>query len=283
MNARAALKQMAKAGAQWIAPPPERRGRRVILCYHSVNPSESYLSLSPELFDAHLAWLQRHCTVVPLSELVASRGGAEQPHVAITFDDGYADNHAHALPLLAARGFTATFFLTAGFLERNDAVMAQLAGTWRTPIDRLAPLTWEQVDEMRSAGMSFGSHTWSHRNLMRMAPADVEHELGRSRRVLETRLSAPVSAIAYPWGKLRRHVTERTFAAAGRAGYRLGVFSLPRPVRESDPPLRIPRFGVGSEPVESLAGKVSGAIDWHGTVHERMPAVLARRLWPEQT
>jgi hypothetical protein len=53
-------------------------------------------------------------------------------------------------------------------------------------------------------------------------------------------------------------------------------------VRDSDPPLRIPRFGVGSEPVESLAGKVGGEIDWHGAVHERMPAVMARALWPEQ-
>jgi hypothetical protein len=45
--------------------------------------------------------------------------------------------------------------------------------------------------------------------------------------------------------------------------------------------LRIPRFGVGAEPVESLAGKVKGEIDWHGAVHERMPAFLARALWPE--
>jgi peptidoglycan/xylan/chitin deacetylase (PgdA/CDA1 family) len=201
--------------------------------------------------------------------------------VAVTFDDGYADNYAHALPLLAARGLTATFFLTAGFLERDEAVMAQLARTWRTPVDRLAPLSWEQVEEMRSAGMAFGSHTWSHRNLAELDDAEAERELSRSREVLEARLSAPVSAIAYPWGKLRRHVTERTFRAAARTGYRLGVFSLPRPVRESDPPLRIPRFGVGAEPVESLAGKVGGAIDWHGAVHERMPAFLARRLWPE--
>jgi peptidoglycan/xylan/chitin deacetylase (PgdA/CDA1 family) len=261
--------------------PLKQRGRRVVLCYHSVNPSPSYLSLSPELFDAHLEWLQGHCDVVSLSDLVA-RPAAGRPQVAITFDDGYADNHAHAFPLLAARGLTATFFVTAGFLERDDGVMAQLADTWRTPVEQLAPLTWEQVEEMRSAGMTFGSHTWSHPNLMRIDPADAEHELRLSRRVLEARLSAPVSAIAYPWGKLRRHVTERTFAAAARAGYQLGVFSLPRRVRESDPPLRIPRFGVGSEPVESMAGKVSGAIDWHAAVHERMPAALARRLWPEE-
>ncbi len=278
---RSTLKRAAGAGARRLAPPPQQRGRRVVLCYHSVSPSPSYLSLSPELFDAHLAWLQRHCSVVSLDELVAGRHEAPRPRVAITFDDGYADNHTHVLPLLASRDMPATFFLTAGFLERDREVMAQLADTWRTPVERLAPLAWEQVEEMRSAGMGLGSHTWSHRNLARLDDAAAELELVRSRQVLEERLAAPVSAVAYPWGKLRRHVSERTFAAAERAGYRLGVFSLPRAVRASDPPLRIPRFGVGSEPEESLAGKVGGDIDWHGAVHERMPGFAARALWPD--
>ena len=88
--------------------------------------------------------------------------------------------------------------------------------------------------------------------------AAADRELLLSKEVLETRLSARISAVAYPWGKLGRHVTERTFAAAARAGYTLGGFSLPRAVRDSDDLLRIPRFGVGSEPVESLAGKVEG-------------------------
>lgn len=279
---RKALKGVVKAGVRALAPPPARLGRRVVLCYHSVDPSPGYLSLSPELFDAHLEWLQERCSVVPLSELVAGRSEAREPRVAITFDDGYADNHTHALPLLAERDMPATFFLTAGFLERDRRVMDQLAETWHTPVEQLAPLAWGQVEEMRSAGMTFGSHTWSHRNLAQIGAFEAEAELSRSREVLETRLSAPVSAVAYPWGKLRRHVTERTFAAAGRAGYRLGLVSLPRAVRESDSPLRIPRFGVGSEPVESVAGKVGGAIDWHGAVHERMPAFLARALWPEK-
>ena len=277
---RAAVKRVAKTGARALARPPAQDGRRVILCYHSVNPSPGYLSLSPELFDAHLDWLERHADVVSLGELVASRG-ARRPQVAITFDDGYADNHTHALPLLTARGMTATFFLTAGFLERDESVLAQLADTWHTPVDELAPLSWEQVEEMRAGGMTFGSHTWSHRNLAQIGEAEVESELIRSRKVLEERLAEPVSAVAYPWGKLRRHVTERTFAAAGQTGYRLGVFSLPRAVRDTDGPLRIPRFGVGSESVDSLAGKVKGEIDWHGAVHERMPGFLARALWPE--
>jgi peptidoglycan/xylan/chitin deacetylase (PgdA/CDA1 family) len=279
--ARRRITRVANVGARRVLPSPDPARRRVVLCYHSVNPARSYLSLSPELFDRHLEWLQQHCTLVSLGDLTAGRVQAPGPQVAITFDDGYADNHIHALPRLTARGLTAMFFLTAGFLERDEQVMVHLAETWHTALEQLSPLAWEQVEEMRAAGMSIGSHTWSHRNLAQITDAEVDRELTRSKQILETRLSTTVSAVAYPWGKLRRHVTDRTFASAARAGYRLGAYSLPRAVRESDPPLAIPRFGVGSEPVESLAGKVRGAIDWHGAVHERIPARLARALWPD--
>jgi peptidoglycan/xylan/chitin deacetylase (PgdA/CDA1 family) len=262
-------------------PPPQPGRRRVVLCYHSVDPSPSYLSLHPELFDEHLAWLQEHCEVVALDELVAAAPRTGGPYVAITFDDGYVDNRVHAMPRLAARGMTATFFVTAGFLERDDEVMARLSGIWLTPRERLRPLAWSDVHELRAAGMSVGSHTWSHRNLARLSSADAEHELRRSREVLEERLGEPVRAVAYPWGKLGRHVTAATLAAARRAGYALGGISLPRPVRETDDPLRIPRFGLGAEPVERLAAKVAGAIDWHASIHERLPARVASLLFAE--
>jgi peptidoglycan/xylan/chitin deacetylase (PgdA/CDA1 family) len=253
----------------------------VVLCYHSVNPSPGYLSLSPDLFDQHLAWLQDHCRVVPLEELVAGPREAGGPYVAVTFDDGYADNHANALPLLAARRTPASFFVTVGFLEHDSDVMAHLAEVWATPRAQLKPLSWSEVGELRAAGMSVGSHTWSHRNLARLSPDDAEQDLRRSREVLEERLGESVRAVAYPWGKLRRHVTDDTFAAAGRAGYGLGLISLPRAVRDSDGALRVARLGVGDEPVARLAAKVAGAIDWHAHVHERMPAPVARLLFAD--
>jgi peptidoglycan/xylan/chitin deacetylase (PgdA/CDA1 family) len=275
----ARLTRVADAGARRLLPVPDPGGRRVVLCYHSVDPRPSDLALSPQLFEAHLEWLGAHCEVVSLAELVAAADRSARPRVAITFDDGYADNHTHALPSLAARDMPAAFFLTAGFLERDAEVMGWLAEIWRTPRERLAPLAWSQVEELRAAGMTLGSHTWSHRNLARLEAAEASRELTRSRQVLEERLAEPVSAVAYPWGKPGRHVTPATFALAARAGYALGVFSLPRSVRAADGPLSIPRFGVGAEPVESLAAKVRGAIDWHGAVHERIPAPLARALW----
>jgi len=277
-SARRRLTRVADGGARRVLAPAELSSRRVVLCYHSVDPAPSYLGLTPELFDAHLAWLQEHCEVVSFEELVARPRPNGGPHVAITFDDGYADNREHALPVLAARGMTATFFVTAGFLERDEAVMAHLAAVWRT---QLRPLSWSDVAELRAAGMAVGSHTWSHRRLSGLPAPEAEADLSRSREVIEQRLGEPVRAVAYPWGKLGRHVDGATFAAARRAGFALGGISLPRAVRASDDPLRIPRMGVGAEPVDRLAAKVTGAIDWHALVHERMPARVARKVFAE--
>jgi peptidoglycan/xylan/chitin deacetylase (PgdA/CDA1 family) len=130
--------------------------------------------------------------------------------------------------------------------------------------------------------MSIGSHTWSHRNLAQLPVAAVEADLRRSRAVLERRLGEPVRTIAYPWGKLGRHVNGETFAAARRAGFELGLISLPRAVSEHDDPLRVARLGVGDDPVDRLAAKVTGAIDWHAYVHERLPAPVARLIFAEE-
>jgi len=280
-STRRRLTRVAESGARHVLPSPDPAGRRVVLCYHSVDPRPSYLGLTPDLFDAHLAWLEDRCQVVPLDELVAGPRRSGGPYVAITFDDGYADNHTHALPLLRARGMTATFFVAVGFLERDDEVMAHLSEIWLTPHEQLRPLTWSQVAEMRAAGMSIGSHTWSHRNLAHLPIDAAEADLRRSRDVLEDRLSEPVRAIAYPWGKLGRHVNDETFTAARRAGFELGLISLPRALREADDPLRVPRLGVGDDSVERLAAKVTGAIDWHAYVHERIPAPVARLIFAE--
>jgi hypothetical protein len=70
--------------------------------------------------------------------------------------------------------------------------------------------------------------------------------------------------------------------AARRAGFELGLISLPRAVSADDDPLRTARLGVGDDPVERLAAKVTGAIDWHARVHERLPARLARLIFAEE-
>src|SRR3989442_1139157 len=76
--------------------------RVVVLSYHSVHPAAGFRSATPALFRRHLHWIQEHCDVVPFGRVheVALRPHGIKPTVAITFDDGYADNYTYAFPAL---------------------------------------------------------------------------------------------------------------------------------------------------------------------------------------
>jgi len=70
--------------------------------------------VTPDTFRCHLEWLARDFEVLPLAEIVARMArGAALPRraCAITFDDGWRDNHEHAWPVLRAARLPATVFL----------------------------------------------------------------------------------------------------------------------------------------------------------------------------
>ena len=81
------------------------------------------LGVAEDVLRAQLALLARRgLTPVTVSQGLARLASGE-PHrtVALSFDDGYADNVRRALPLLAVAGARATFFLTAGLIEERRA------------------------------------------------------------------------------------------------------------------------------------------------------------------
>jgi peptidoglycan/xylan/chitin deacetylase (PgdA/CDA1 family) len=70
------------------------------------------LCVTPANLAGQLGWLQQEFDVVPLTDLLGPRRG--RPRLALTFDDGYADNLHHALPVLEAHGTPATVFVSTG-------------------------------------------------------------------------------------------------------------------------------------------------------------------------
>lgn len=95
-----------------------------ILRYHAVcGPegdayAEPAICVSPAAFERHVAYLASEYRVLPLPEAVRFlREGRTLPinAVAITFDDGYADN-LPAARVLGRHGVTATFYITTSCL-----------------------------------------------------------------------------------------------------------------------------------------------------------------------
>jgi peptidoglycan/xylan/chitin deacetylase (PgdA/CDA1 family) len=97
------------------------RPRAVILLYHRVaSPpiDPLLLCVSPRHFEEHLAVLRKKYVPLGLTDLAAALTAGRIPNraVAITFDDGYADNWHTAAPILRRFGQRATVFVAGDCL-----------------------------------------------------------------------------------------------------------------------------------------------------------------------
>jgi len=92
----------------------------VILMYHRIaedidDPFD--LCVTPERFAEQVSRVRRVADPIPLAEV--TRWSARR-RVAITFDDGYADNLTEAVPCLEAEDLSATVFVTSDLVEQPE-------------------------------------------------------------------------------------------------------------------------------------------------------------------
>lgn len=87
-----------------------------ILNYHGVDTIDSLEHntrfVSASTLERHLAYFREHFEVVTMAEYFAGRRAPDRLTLAITFDDGYANNLERVLPVLDRVGVPAIFFVT---------------------------------------------------------------------------------------------------------------------------------------------------------------------------
>jgi peptidoglycan/xylan/chitin deacetylase (PgdA/CDA1 family) len=120
------------------------RDRLSILIFHRIlRKPDPLLPSEPtaEQFEALLRHLKARFTVLPLLDAVRCLYSGTLPAsaLAITFDDGYADNLAVAAPILRRNGIPATVFIATGYLDGgcmwNDLVIEAFRSTHRSELD----------------------------------------------------------------------------------------------------------------------------------------------------
>lgn len=148
-----------------------------------------------------------------LANFMAEDRKPPRKSIILTFDDGYESFRELAVPVLTARGMTATVFVVAG----------EIGGDNRWDFDRGYPRRTLMDDagirEVLAKGMEVGSHGWAHRDLTVCSDAERDEELARSRQELHRRFGVDADAFAYPYG---RYSTDQ-FEHVARAGYRVAV------------------------------------------------------------
>jgi peptidoglycan/xylan/chitin deacetylase (PgdA/CDA1 family) len=188
-----------------------------ILMYHEIAArpiSAARLAVNPDSFAEQLAYLAvggySAMSAWQLAAAMKSSGSVPDKPVVLTFDDGFADFHDVVVPLLARYGFTASLYVTSGW------VAGQPEGRGRGAPPGM--LSWEQLAEIAAAGVEIGSHSVSHPQLDQLPADSLREELARSKREIEDRLGVAVGGVAYPFGYSSRLVR----ATAAGVGYQYG-------------------------------------------------------------
>lgn len=151
--------------------------------------------------------------------------------VGITFDDGYLNNAANALPVLQHYGFSSTCYVVSGLLGQTNI--------W----DReqgIAPselMSAQHLREWISGGQEVGAHTRNHVHLTHVDSAACVQEIVQCKEELEQTTGAVVSHFCYPYGDFRAEhismVSQAQFQSAtttrrGRCQLGDRVLELPR-------------------------------------------------------
>ncbi len=188
-------------GRRWAATAAHRLTRSttdvatgcVILAYHRVtklNTDPQMLAVTPSNFSAQLAALRRHFNVIPLTELTRRliAGESLSGAVALTFDDGYADNLFEAKPLLERYAAPATIFIASNHIDAPtefwwdelERLLLQPGTLPRTLHMRVGDrdYAWDLGDDARYSETHFENHrTWT---VTKPEPVTRRHQLYRT-------------------------------------------------------------------------------------------------------
>lgn len=226
------------------------RGRLRVLTYHGVyddlwgEPSWLPPFFVPRsVLEVQLDYLKEVACVLPLGEAVErlEKGTLPRRAVAITFDDGYANNLHLALPLLESRDLAATIFVSTGLVESGeifpsdrmrlltafdeeipeggfaalyaelpiDVALSRTDAAWRRVEARLPggvrevlrPLSIEELGRFPPDLVELGAHGHSHCILRNEAAARREIEISRSVAMLGQWTGRPPRLFSYPNGE----------------------------------------------------------------------------------
>ena len=162
-------------------------------------------------------------------------------------------------------------------IEREHRI-GQMAGSSNSrqtvsSVDRT--MTWQQIHELQSGGVTFGSHSSTHEILTMIPAAQAENEIVSSRKLIGEKLGISCSLFSYPNGDCSAQVRELVAAA----GYKFAFLNQHPGVwtRECDP-LLIPRVNVCEYHLVDAKGDFSPLIFDYAVVWSAAKGLLAQ-MW----
>lgn len=214
------------AAAPTPAPTPSKpainqTSQVVVFGYHRFEKKvrRPDTEITPEAFEAQMKALQdQKVSVIGMQDFLAWKRGekAIPPRAAIiTIDDGYKSGYEVAWPILKKYKYPFTLFIY------TEGIKGGKFGGGEA-------MSWEQLGEMRDAGIDIEAHSATHQDLRKpydkvtrrkLSPEEytqwLEAEVGGSKATLEQKLGIRVNCFAVPFG----YYNDRVKDAAKKARF----------------------------------------------------------------
>ena len=226
--------------------------------------------ITPTDFEAQMKELKdKNIPVINMQDFLAwKRGEKNIPprSVIITLDDGWITQYTVAWPILKKYGFPFTMFVYAEGLRPGG----HFAGG--------GMMSWDQLAEMRDAGIDIQAHSMTHQDLRRPYDAIAKKKLNPEeyaqwlrnetagvKKILEDKLGIRVNAFAVPYGKHDENVRK----AVMDAGYEAMFTVYGQPLTFGSPPDSLGRYLIEANKPKVFAD----ALNFGGAAAGSGPAV----------
>jgi peptidoglycan/xylan/chitin deacetylase (PgdA/CDA1 family) len=200
------------------AAPGEPR----LLMYHMVRepvPGARFnkMRVAPADFRRQVEWLTREgWTFFFVSELLRSAPKPGEKRVALTFDDGYRDNHTAAFPVLREFKAKATLYPVVDRTPGFDWSTKKKAKHGGGELGQEPKISDAEIAEMVASGLlELGGHGLTHPNLPQLSEAEAAKEISGCKQWLEQTFKVQAPTFCYPFGLFG----EREVELVKRAGF----------------------------------------------------------------
>lgn len=296
-------------------------GNCVVLLYHRVFHTlndPQLLCVSPANFNAQMALVKERFRVLSVEEFeyyLLGRRRFPKNSVFITFDDGYADNHYEARPILESHGLQALFYIASGYIGSGREY-------WWDELERLLLLPIELPQEVN---VSFGKSALEWKvapspevrrtryeqllvQLRAMDPEQRDRSLAQLRHAIEGAAAARAAYLPMDHGELNAFATSSAVVlGAHTVGHpSLGMIEeesqvaeivgskrdleewTGRPITRFAYPFGTPAdHSAATQRIVRQAGFAHAAANHPGIVHARSPHFAFHRVlirdWDQQT
>ena len=248
------------------SPAPKLGGKQVvdqtaqtiIFCYHRLvdKVRAPGTEITTPDFEAQMQMLKdKGITVIGMQDYLAWRRSekAIPPRCAvISFDDGWKSQYDVAWPIMKKFGYPFTMFIYTEGVQGGHFGGGQA-------------ISWEQLAEMRDAGVDIEAHSATHQDLRKgydvinkkktSGPEYeqwLQNEVVGCKQLLEQRLGIKVNCFAVPFGNYNEHVKE----VARNAGYEAMFTVYGQPLTFNSPLDSLGRYAIEANKPKVFADAV---------------------------